>query len=184
MLAACTIRLVTICPHHVDTVQGNSPETIQYCTNHTGQRRSRRMSTATSEARLTQLRESPHSLYVWLSTADHNRVGAVYRHRDGTPADPRRGSAHMRLQLATAYGSLLTAEMYNQNFTRHGMTMVFWYAAAILCPTSPTQPGARRESMNRVRAVRHCQRAAKRQRPTEIANRLPPQVRSGTWIYL
>ena len=38
----------------------------------------------------------------------------------------------MRIQLARADQSWLTPEAYNQLFTMHGMTMIFWYAAPIL----------------------------------------------------
>lgn len=38
----------------------------------------------------------------------------------------------MRLQLARAQSALLTPEEYDQFFTVHGMTMIFWNAAPIL----------------------------------------------------
>jgi len=38
----------------------------------------------------------------------------------------------MRLQLARADQTLLTPEAYNQIFTMHGITMIFWYASPIL----------------------------------------------------
>lgn len=38
----------------------------------------------------------------------------------------------MRLQLARSQNALLTPEEYDQIFTIHGLTMIFWYAAPIL----------------------------------------------------
>src|SRR5262245_64375728 len=38
----------------------------------------------------------------------------------------------MRAQLARPDQNLLTPEAYNQIFTMHGVTMIFWYAAPIL----------------------------------------------------
>src|SRR5574339_62987 len=38
----------------------------------------------------------------------------------------------MRLQLTRADQALLSPEEYNQLFTMHGVTMIFWYASPIL----------------------------------------------------
>ena len=90
------------------------------------------MSVATQE-RLIYLWETPHTLYGWLSTVDHKKVGK--RYLVTAMAFLIIGGLEaliMRLQLATANRNLLTPEMYNQIFTMHGMTMIFWYAAPIL----------------------------------------------------
>ena len=62
----------------------------------------------------------------WVTTVDHKKIGILY------------GAAALfffliggiealliRLQLATPNGTVLGADMYNQMFTMHGVTMVF-----------------------------------------------------------
>src|SRR4029453_12490810 len=62
----------------------------------------------------------------WLTTVDHKRIGIMY------------GAAAMfffaiggfealliRLQLAAPEGKLYSADLYNQLFTMHGVTMIF-----------------------------------------------------------
>ena len=91
------------------------------------------MTAATAEERLTQLWETPHTLYGWLSTVDHKKVGK--RYLVTAMAFLIIGGLEallMRLQLASADRGLLPPEMYDQIFTMHGMTMIFWYAAPIL----------------------------------------------------
>ncbi len=48
----------------------------------------------------------------------------------------------MRLQLAGPQLSLLTPEMYDQIFTMHGITMIFWYAQPILSGLAILQQAA------------------------------------------
>ena len=38
----------------------------------------------------------------------------------------------MRLQLSRPNQAVLSPEVYDQIFTMHGVTMIFWYAAPIL----------------------------------------------------
>lgn len=90
------------------------------------------MSTAVQE-RLTQIWETPKGPWGWLSSVDHKQVGRRYLVTaflfllvGGIEA------LVMRLQLARADQGLLDPETYNQLFTMHGMTMIFWYAAPIL----------------------------------------------------
>lgn len=83
----------------------------------------------------------------WLTTVDHKKIGIMY------------GVAAMfffivggvealllRVQLATPNGSQLTAELYNQLFTMHAVTMVFLFvmpmAAAFINYLLPLQIGA------------------------------------------
>jgi cytochrome c oxidase subunit I len=91
------------------------------------------MSTATVEQRLTEIWETPKGLWGWLTTVDHKELGKRYIFTaivvllvGGVEA------LIMRLQLAQPHESLLTPEMYDQIFTMHGMTMIFWYASPIL----------------------------------------------------
>lgn len=90
------------------------------------------MSTAVQE-RLTQIWETPHTFTGWLSSVDHKEIGRRYLVTaflflivGGLEA------LVMRLQLARADQHLLDPETYDQFFTMHGITMIFWYASPIL----------------------------------------------------
>lgn len=85
------------------------------------------------ESRLEQLWETPHTLLGKLSTVDHLQLGHRYLATamiflvvGGIEA------LVMRLQLTTPNSSLLNPETYNQFFSMHGITMIFWYAQPIL----------------------------------------------------
>lgn len=91
------------------------------------------MSTAAHQQRLTGIWGTPHSLYGWLSTVDHKKIGKRYLATafafliiGGIEA------LIMRIQLAMPNAGVLDPETYNQIFTMHGTTMIFWYAAPIL----------------------------------------------------
>ena len=62
----------------------------------------------------------------------------------------------MRIQLARADQNFLTPEMYDQIFSMHGITMIFWYAAPILSGFSvylvPLMIGARDMAYPRLNA--------------------------------
>jgi cytochrome c oxidase subunit I len=90
------------------------------------------VSTAVQQ-RLLDLWESPKTLWGELATVDHKKIGKryivtaiVFLIIGGLEA------LLMRLQLAGPQLSLLTPEMYDQIFTMHGITMIFWYAQPIL----------------------------------------------------
>ena len=90
------------------------------------------MSTAV-EQRLEKLWETPDTVWGWLATVDHKKIGKRYLVTamlfliaGGVEA------LIMRIQLARPDAGLLTPEMYDQIFTMHSMTMIFWYAAPIL----------------------------------------------------
>jgi cytochrome c oxidase subunit I len=90
------------------------------------------MSTAVQQ-RLVELWKTPRTLHGTLGTVDHKEIGRRYIATaliflivGGLEA------LAMRLQLAKPGGTLLTPEMYDQIFTMHGMTMIFWYASPIL----------------------------------------------------
>lgn len=85
------------------------------------------------EQRLLELWETPHTLRARLGTVDHKEIGhryiltaLVFLLIGGVEA------LIMRLQLAGPNGRVLPPEMYDQIFTIHGMTMIFWYASPIL----------------------------------------------------
>lgn len=91
------------------------------------------MSTATVEQRLTEIWETPKTVWGWFATVDHKEIGIRYLVTafillviGGIEA------LIMRIQLARPEQSIISPEMYNQLFTMHGMTMIFWYASPIL----------------------------------------------------
>jgi cytochrome c oxidase subunit 1 len=93
----------------------------------------------------------------WLTTIDHKRIGIMY------------GAAAMfffaiggfealliRLQLAAPEGKLYSADLYNQLFTMHGVTMIFLVViplgAAFMNYLMPLQVGARDVAFPRLNA--------------------------------
>ncbi|MGH9736789.1 MAG: cytochrome c oxidase subunit I [Candidatus Acidiferrales bacterium] len=115
------------------------------------------MATATIEQRLEELWETPKTLYGKLSTVDHKEIGwryivtaMVFLVLGGVEA------LIMRLQLAGPNGHLLGPETYNQFYTMHGTTMIYWYAFPILAGFGnylvPLMIGARDMAMPRLNA--------------------------------
>jgi len=115
------------------------------------------MSTATVQQRLTELWETPHTLRGFLSTVDHKKLGRRYLATaflfliiGGLEA------LTMRLQLASANRGLMDPETYDQLFTMHGVTMIFWYAQPILTGFAvyliPLMSGARDLAFPRLNA--------------------------------
>lgn len=91
------------------------------------------MASSTVEYRLTTLWETPKTLYGWFATVDHKELGI--RYLVTAFAFLMIGGIEaliMRLQLARSDLALLSPEAYNQIFTLHGATMIFWYASPIL----------------------------------------------------
>ena len=89
--------------------------------------------TAAIENRLTNLWETPKTLYGWFATVDHKELGIRYLVTafsflivGGVEA------LLMRLQLTRSDLAFLSPEAYDQMFTMHGVTMIFWYASPIL----------------------------------------------------
>ena len=88
--------------------------------------------TSTAE-RLTAIWESPRTISSWLATVDHKRIGIRYLVVSFLfLAAGGLDAALMRAQLAGADNHLLSPEVYNQLFTMHGTTMIFWYASPVL----------------------------------------------------
>lgn len=91
------------------------------------------MTPVTVEERLTELWETPKTLYGWFATVDHKELGSRYLVTafiflliGGVEA------LIMRIQLAQSSMNVLSPETYDQIFTMHGVTMIFWYASPIL----------------------------------------------------
>ena len=91
------------------------------------------MTQVAMESRLTELWETPKTVYGWFATVDHKQLGIRYLVTamlllivGGIEA------LLVRLQLAQSNMHVLSAEAYNQIFTLHGLTMIFWYASPIL----------------------------------------------------
>lgn len=91
------------------------------------------MPEAALEKRLTELWESPKTLYGFLSTVDHKKLGIRYLVTafgflllGGVEA------LIMRIQLSEPQLRVLSPEAYNQIFSLHAITMVWWYASPIL----------------------------------------------------
>ena len=91
------------------------------------------MSTSVIESRLTSLWETPKTLRGWFATVDHKELGIRYLVTafsfliiGGLEA------LLMRIQLTRSDMAILSPEAYNQIFTMHGVTMIFWYASPIL----------------------------------------------------
>ena len=85
------------------------------------------------EASLEKIWEAPHTLFGWLGTVDHKRIGMrylvtamVFLVVGGVEA------LVMRIQLSGPERDVLSPEAYGQYFTMHGATMLLWYAAPVL----------------------------------------------------
>jgi len=88
---------------------------------------------AAVQDRLEQIWGTPRTFWGWLSSVDHKQIGRRYLVTamlflivGGIEA------LIIRLQLARADQGLIGPETYDQIFSMHGITMIFWYAAPIL----------------------------------------------------
>jgi len=115
------------------------------------------VTSAATAARLTRIWEAPHTLWGSLTTVDHKTVGKrylvtamIFLLLGGIEA------LVLRAQLTSPEARLLGPEVYNQIFTMHGVTMIFWYAAPILSGFSnylvPLLIGARDTALPRANA--------------------------------
>ena len=109
------------------------------------------------QQRLKELWETPKTLRGELGTVDHKDLGRryivtalIFLVLGGVEA------LILRLQLVGPNNHLLTPEMYDQIFTMHGMTMIFWYASPILSGFAiyfiPLMAGARDLAFPRLNA--------------------------------
>jgi cytochrome c oxidase subunit I len=114
--------------------------------------------TSPPEERLQHIWESPPGWYGTLATVDHKTIGIrylvtafVFLLLGGAEA------AVMRIQLVHSEMHLLSPDVYNQLFSLHGVTMIFWYAAPVLSGFSnyiwPLMIGARDMAYPRTNAL-------------------------------
>ncbi len=96
-------------------------------------------------------------VWSWITTVDHKRIGLLYGATallffliGGTEA------LFIRLQLAEPNGQVLSADTYNQFFTMHGLTMIFFVvmplSAAFFNYLIPLMIGARDVAFPRLNA--------------------------------
>lgn len=111
-----------------------------------------------SERRLEEIWERPHCLWGWLASVDHKEIG--HRYIATAVLFLLVGGIEaliLRLQLARPDQALVTPEVFNQIFTMHGATMIYWYAAPILSGFAnyliPLMIGARDMAFPRANAV-------------------------------
>ncbi|MDQ6905576.1 MAG: cytochrome c oxidase subunit I [Chloroflexota bacterium] len=87
----------------------------------------------TTAGRLTRAWEGPQTLAGWITTVDHKRIGMRYI-VTGFLFFIAGGIEAMllRVQLARPENTLIGPQTYNQLFTMHGTTMIFFFATPIL----------------------------------------------------
>lgn len=85
------------------------------------------------EAKLKEMWESKPGILGWLSTVDHKEIGIMYLVTaflllvfGGIEA------LVMRIQLTSPDAHVVTPAQYNELFSMHGITMIFWYAFPVL----------------------------------------------------
>ena len=84
-------------------------------------------------AKLRRIWESPPGLGGWISSVDHKSIGIRYIVTAfGFLLLGGIEALIMRIQLARPDQNILTPEQYNELFTMHGVSMIFWYASPIL----------------------------------------------------
>jgi cytochrome c oxidase subunit 1/cytochrome c oxidase subunit I+III len=88
---------------------------------------------STTAERLSAIWEKPTTVYSWLATVDHKKIGMRYLVvAFGFLALGGLDAALLRTQLARPEKRFLSPETYDQLFTMHGTTMIFWYASPML----------------------------------------------------
>jgi len=113
---------------------------------------------ATAEQTFPVARPRYTGVLEWVTTTDHKRIGLLYLFTTfffflsgGLLA------LAMRTQLATADGTVLTAQQYNAAFTMHGTTMVFLFVVPVWTGFAnyilPLQLGARDMAFPRLNAL-------------------------------
>ena len=116
------------------------------------------MTTAAEAPRLLRRPTAKSGLVGWLTTVDHKKIGLLYGYTafiffiiGGIEA------MFIRLQLAQPNGKVLSADMYNQLFTMHGITMIFLVVmplgAAFFNYLLPLMIGARDVAFPRLNAL-------------------------------
>ena len=109
------------------------------------------------QKRLEETWKTPKTLFGELATVDHKKIGKRYLVTAFTfLLLGGLAAGAMRAQLARPESRLLSPEAYNQLFSMHGITMIFWYASPILSGFSnylvPLMLGARDMAFPRLNA--------------------------------
>lgn len=102
----------------------------------------------TVDQQLTEMWERPKGFRGWIASVDHKELGIrylvtafIFLMIGGVEA------LLLRLQLTQPNETFLKPEIYDQMFSMHGITMIFWYASPILTGFSvylvPLMAGAR-----------------------------------------
>src|SRR6266545_2959078 len=113
---------------------------------------------ATAERTFPVARPGYTGLLEWITTTDHKKIGILYV---GTTflffLAGGLLALGIRTQLATADGTFLTAQQYNEAFTMHGTTMVFLFVVPVWTGFAnyiiPLQLGARDMAFPRLNAL-------------------------------
>jgi cytochrome c oxidase subunit I len=104
------------------------------------------------------IKDRPKGWLMWLTTTDHKKIGILYLYTTflffllgGVEA------LLMRLQLASADGSILGPRTYNELVTMHGSTMIFLFVVPVLAGFGnfmvPLMIGARDMAFPRLNAL-------------------------------
>jgi cytochrome c oxidase subunit I+III len=107
---------------------------------------------------LEELWEEPRGIVSWLTTVDHKRIGVRYL-VTATVFFVLAGieALTMRTQLAVPRSELISPEAYNQLFTMHGVTMIFFFITPMFAGFGnyfvPLMIGARDMAFPRVNAL-------------------------------
>jgi cytochrome c oxidase subunit I len=102
--------------------------------------------------------KATHGFWSWITTVDHKKIGILYGYTafaffilGGLEA------LVIRAQLATPEGQVVSADLYNQLFTTHGVTMIFLVVmpmgAAFFNYFIPLMIGARDVAFPRLNAL-------------------------------
>ena len=87
----------------------------------------------TAAERLEQIWETPHVLAIEVATVDHKKIGQRYLATAfGFFTLAGLIALLIRIQLALPNEHIVSAESYDQFFTVHGTTMIFFFATPML----------------------------------------------------
>src|SRR6266540_5717310 len=85
------------------------------------------------ERRLEHLWEEPPGLGTWLGTVDHKRIGKRYVYTAfGFFLVAGIEALFIRAQLARPDESLVGPQVFNELFSMHGITMIFFFVTPML----------------------------------------------------
>jgi len=116
------------------------------------------MATVATKTGIFRRPSAKTGLWSWITTVDHKRIGILYGYTAFAFFLAGGIEAFLiRLQLATPEGKVLDADLYNQMFTTHGVTMIFLVVmpmgAAFFNYLLPLMIGARDVAFPRLNAL-------------------------------